>query len=241
MMKKIFTLLTIAITLTISAQESTLLRLNYNVGDQYLVSMNVSQGEMMRMIFEMNMDIKEIQDTIYNVEMGIKRINMKMSQGGMKMAYDSNLGDDVLDDMGKMMKTQFEPMLAAKIFTKISQRAESLETTVEPNIPGMDQFTNNSGTVVYPKEAVKVGDSWTAKKTEKGIEMKFNYTVKSIEKSIVNVEISGIISQQAEGTISGVMEIERATGNVNSTSIDMIMNVSGQEMLVNIGMTSKKI
>jgi len=187
------------------------------------------------------MDIKEIQDTIYNVEMGIKRINMKMSQGGMEMSYDSNLGDEALDDMGKMMKTQFEPLMAAKIFTKMSHRAESLETIVEPEMPGMEQFTNNSGTVVYPKEAVKAGDSWTAEKMEKGMEMKFNYTVKSIEDSIVNVEISGTISQVAEGTISGIMEIERATGNVNSTNMDMIMNISGQEMIMNIGMTSKKL
>lgn len=240
-MKKIFTLLIIAITLNISAQKSTLLRLNYNVGDQYLVSMNVSQGEKMDMNFEMSMDVKEIQDTIYNVEMGIKRIMMKMSQGDMQMSYDSNVGEAELDDMGKMMKTQFEPLLAAKIFTKMSHRAESLGTTVEPDIPGMDQFTQNSGTVVYPEEAVKVGDSWTAEKTEKGMEMKFKYTVKSIEKTVVNVEITGTISNVAEGTISGVMEIEKATGNVNSTSMDMNMNISGQEMIMNIGMTSTKI
>ena len=240
-MKKIFTLLTIALTLTISAQKSTLLRLNYNVGDQYLVSMNVSQGEMMDMNFEMKMDIKEIIDTIYNVEMGIEGIKMKMSQGGMEMSYDSSSSDDELDDMGKMMKTQFEPLLAAKIFTKMSHRAESLETIVEPEMPGMDQFTNSAGTVVYPKEAVKVGDTWTAEKTEKGMEMKFNYTVKSIDKSVVNVEISGTISELADGTISGVMEIEKETGNVNSTSMDMNMNISGQEMVMTIGMTSKKI
>ena len=120
MMKKIFTLLTIVLTLTISAQKSTLLRLNYNVGDQYLVSMNVSQGEMMDMNFEMKMDIKEIKDTIYNVEMGIEGIKMKMSQGGMQMSYDSNLAEEKLDDMGKMMKTQFEPLLAAKIFILFS-------------------------------------------------------------------------------------------------------------------------
>ncbi|MFK5879197.1 MAG: DUF6263 family protein [Flavobacteriaceae bacterium] len=240
-MRKLFTVLTLAVTLISTAQESTLLRLKYEVGDKYLVSMDMEQAGMLSMNIEMGLDVKEVTDTIYNVDMTIKSIKMDISQGGMDMSYDSNTSDEELDDMGKKMKSQFAPMLSATIFTTMTHRAETIETIVEPEVPGMDQFTNSSGTVVYPKEAVIVGDSWTINKLEKGMDMTIVYTVKSIEKEIVEVEISGTIELLAEGTISGNMEIDRATGNVNYSTMDMNMTVSGQEMNMKINLTSKKL
>ena len=240
-MRKLFTLLAIAITLISNAQESTLLRLNYEVGDQYLVSMDMEQVGMMSMNIEMGLDVKDVLDTIYNLDMTIKSIKTNMSQGGMDMSYDSKTADEELDDMGKMIKAQFAPMLAATIFTKMTHRAETVETVVEPPVNGMDQFTNSAGAVVYPKEAVKVGDSWTKNKLENGMDMTMIYTVKTIGKDIVEVEISGTIELLAEGTISGNMEIDRATGNVNYSTMDMNMVASGQEMTMKINMTSKKL
>lgn len=239
-MRKLFTVLAIAITLISTAQESTLLRLKYEVGDQYLVSMDMEQVGMMSMKIEMEMEAKEVLDTIYNLDMTIKSIKMDMSQAGQTMSYDSKIPTDELDDMGKMMATQFAPMLAAKIMTKTTHRAETIETIVEPAVAGMDSFTNSSSTVVYPKEAVKVGGSWTTTKIEKGMEMTMIYTVKSMDKEIVNVEISGTVGLLADGTISGNMEIDRANGNVNYSTININMVASGQEMTMKIIMTSKK-
>jgi len=239
-MKKLFTLLAIAVTLISTAQESVLLRMNYNKGDQYLVTMNMEQGEMMSMKIDMSLDVKDIQDTIFDIDMAITGIKMDVSQGGQTMSYDSEMSDDELDEMGKMMKAQFAPMMAAKIMTKTTHRAETIETIVEPEVTGMDQFTNNSGSVVYPKEAVKVDESWTVNKMEKGMDMTMIYTVKSIENNIVNIEISGTIELLAEGTISGNMEIDRATGNVNYSTMDMNMVASGQEINMKISMTSTK-
>lgn len=240
-MKKLFTLVAIAFTLISTAQESTLLRLKYEVGDQYVVSMNMNQAGSMSMNIEMSLDVKEVLDTVYNVNMTIKGIKMEVSQNGVDMSYDSNTADDQLDEMGKMMKSQFAPMLSANIFTKMTHRAETIETKVEPPINGVDQFTNNSGAVVYPKEAVKVGDSWSVNKLENGMDMTMIYTVKSIGKEIVNVEISGTIELMAEGTISGNMEIDKATGNVNYSNMDMNMTAEGQEVNMKIAMTSKKL
>ena len=240
-MRKLITLVAIVISIVATAQETTLLRLNYEKGDQYLVSMSMDQAGMMSMDIEMTLDVKEVIDTIYNVDMGIKSIKMDISQGGMDMSYDSKASDEELDDMGKKMKAQFAPMLSATIFTKMTDRAETLETKVEPPVQGMDKFTQSSGSVVYPKEAVAVGDSWTIEKLENGMEMIIIYTVKSIGKEIVNIEISGTIALMADGTISGNMEIDRATGNVNYSIMNMDMNVSGQEMNMSINMTSKKL
>lgn len=239
-MKKLFTLVAIAITLISTAQESVLLRMNYNKGDQYLVTMNMEQGEMMSMKIDMSLDVKDIQDTIFDIDMAIKGIKMDVSQGGQIISFDSSMSDDELDEMGKMMKSKFAPMMLANIMTKTTHRAETIETIIEPEVAGMDQFTNNSGSVVYPKEAVKIDESWTVTKLEKGMDMTMIYTVKSIEKDIVNIEISGTIELLAEGTISGNMEIDKTTGNVNYSIMNMNMNAGGQEINMKISMTSTK-
>jgi len=240
-MKKLFTLVALAVTLMSTAQESTLLRLKYKVGDKYLVSMDLEQGGMLSMNIKMGLDVKEVVDTIYNIDTTIKSIKMDISQGGVNMSYDSKTPDAELDEMGKKMQAQFAPMLAATIFTKMTHRAETIETIVEPEVAGMDQFTNSSGTVVYPKDAVVVGDSWTINKLEKGMDMTMIYTVKAIDKEIVEVEISGTIELLAEGTISGNMEINKATGNVNYSTMDMNMIAGGQEMNIKMNMSSTKL
>ncbi len=243
-MRKLFTLVAIAVTLISTAQESALLRLNYNVGDTYVITANTimeQAGETtMDMKIDMDMVVKEALDTVYNVEMGIKAIKMDMNVSGMDMSYDSKMNDDDRDETSKAMHAQFAPMLEATIFNTLTSRAESVITKVEPNIPGVDKFTDNAGTVVYPKEEVKVGSSWTVNKMENGMDMEMIYTVKSINKKNILVDISGKISLMAEGTISGSMEINRATGNVNKAIMEMDMAVEGQQMGINVTMTSTK-
>ena len=40
---------------------------------------------------------------------------MNMMQGGMTMSYDSNKKDEELDQMGQMLKSQFDPMMEAQL------------------------------------------------------------------------------------------------------------------------------
>jgi len=239
-MKKIFTVLAIAVTLISTAQESVLLRMNYNKGDQYLVAMKMEQAGTMSMNIDMSLDIKDVHDTIFDVEMAIKAVKMDVSQGGQTMSFDSSQSEEEMDQMGKMMKAKFDPMMAAKIMTKMTARAETIEISVEPEVAGMDQFTKNSGNIVYPKNAVKVGDSWTVNKLDNGMDMTMVYTVKSIDKDVVSIAVSGTIELLAEGTISGNLEIDRATGNVNYSTMDMDMTSGSQKINMKIAMTSKK-
>ena len=243
-MKKIFTLLLLAMSIVTVAQESTLLRVNYNKGDKYIMTMFMKQ-DMAAMNMLMNMDmsieIKDVEGDVYNTEMKIERINMDMSQGGMNMSYDSAKSDDELDAMGKQMQMQFAPMLEMVIFAKTNNLGEVLETRIEPNIPNADQFTNQSSSVVYPENEVKVGDTWSFEKDSQGMKMGFIYTVKSITKDKVFLDVSGKISALAEGTISGNMEIDRAKGIPLKSSIEMDMSVSGQKIKTSITVTMKQL
>jgi Family of unknown function (DUF6263) len=242
-MKKFFTLLLLAMSLVSMAQESTLLRVNYNKGDQYIMTMDMKQdmaAMSMLMKMDMSIDVKNVEGNVYNTEMKIERISMDMSQGGMNMSYDSDKSDDELDATGKQMQMQFAPMLEMIIFAKSNNLGEVLETKIEPNIPNADQFANQTGSVVYPENEVKVGDTWSFEKDRQGMKMDFIYSVKSITKDRVFLDVSGKISALAEGTINGNIEIDRAKGIPLKSSIEMEMSISGQQIKTSITVTMKK-
>lgn len=243
-MKKLLVLFLLVSSSITVAQESIKLRLNYEKGDIYIASMKMSQdmGAVMSMGMDVDMSIEitEVNDDTYQSKMKFKKMKMDMLQGGNAISFDSSKSDDELDDMGKMMKAQMEPMLKAVILAKGNNLGEVLELKVEPNVPGMSDMGNQATSVAYPKEAIQVGSTWTAKKNEKGMVLDFIYTVKSITKDQVELDISGKVSGVATGTISGKMQVDKVSGVPNNSLIDMDLNISGQKMKSKITLTMKK-
>jgi len=243
-MKKFFTVLLLAVTLIGTAQESTLLRLDYTKGDSYTITMNMTQemggAVIMKMTMGMETEITEVNKDTYSSVMKFTKMVMEMNQGGMNITFDSTKSDDELDEMGKMMKAQMGPTLQAVFYAKGNNLGEVLEMRVEPNIPGASDMANQSNNVIFPKKAVRVGDTWAIEKENKGMKMNFIYTVKSIVSSKVVLGVSGKISGLAGGTISGSMDIDKKSGVPLKTAIDMSMSMSGQEMKTSMtGITIK--
>ena len=243
-MKKLLILfLVISANLSL-AQDAALLRLNYEKGATYDVEMNISQemGTVMSMGMLINMDIKvlDVNGDTYDSEMKFTKMTMDMLQGGQAMSFDSTKSDEELDETGKMMKAQMGPMLSALISAKGNNLGEILEVKVEPSIPGVEDMAKQSSNVVYPTEAVSVGSTWTMTKEEKGMKMDFLYTVKSISSDKIVLDLSGDVSGMATGKISGNMNIDKASGIPENSTIDMNMSVSGQELKSTIKMTMVK-
>ena len=243
-MKKLLILfLVISANLSL-AQDAALLRLNYEKGATYDVEMNISQemGTVMSMGMLINMDIKvlDVNGDTYDSEMKFTKMTMDMLQGGQAMSFDSTKSDEELDETGKMMKAQMGPMLSALISAKGNNLGEILEVKVEPSIPGVEDMAKQSSNVVYPTEAVSVGSTWTMTKEEKGMKMDFLYTVKSITSDKIVLDLSGDVSGMATGKISGNMNIDKASGIPENSTIDMNMSVSGQELKSTIKMTMVK-
>lgn len=243
-MKKMLILFLVISSNIIVAQESVLLRLNYEKGTTYDVSMKMSQdmGKIMSMRMSINMDIKilDVKDNIYNSEMQFTKMTMNMLQGGNVISFDSTKKDDELDDSGKMIKAQMGPMLEAVISAKGNNLGEILEATAIPNVPGMADIANQSNNIVYPKEPVKIGSTWTMSKDDKGMKMDFVYKVTSILKDKISLDISGDVSGLAIGEITGNMDIDRRSGIPVNTLIDMTLAVSGQELKSIVTMTMSK-
>ncbi|MFI1773512.1 DUF6263 family protein [Thalassobellus citreus] len=244
-MKNTLTFLMLAFVLISNAQESTLLRLNYNKGDKYKMSIEISQNMgaagNMDMKMSMEMDITDVNDDIYDSTIKFTKIAMNSNAGGQTMNFDSDKKDEELDDMGKMLKTQMSPMLNAVISAKGNNLGEVTEIHVEPKTPGLDDIGNQLSNVTYPKEAVKVGSTWEMDKESKGMKMKFVYTVKSISENEIIIDISGSILGLTEGDISGDMNIDKTTGVPSESNIVMKMSVQGQTIESNISVLSEKI
>ncbi|ARV16783.1 hypothetical protein BTO07_00580 [Polaribacter sp. SA4-12] len=226
------------------AQDSVLLRLNYEKGATYDVSMEMSQnmGAVMSMGMTINMDLKvlDVTEDTYDSEMKFTNMTMDMLQGGQAISFDSSKSDDELDEAGKMMKAQMAPMLKAVIYAKGNNLGEVIEAKVEPNVMGMEDLANQSSNVVYPKEAIKVGGTWSMSKNQKGMVMDFIYTVKSITNDKIVLDLSGKVSGMSTGSISGSIIIERASGIPVDSQINMDMFVSGQEMKTKVTMIMAK-
>jgi hypothetical protein len=243
-MKKLVVLFLVISATISSAQDPVLLRLNYEKGASYSVSMNMSQemGTMMSMgmSIDMGMKIIDAKGENYESEMKFTKISMDMLQGGNIISFDSSKSDDELDEAGKMMKTQMGPMLEAVVLTKGNNLGEITEAVVEPNVPGMEDIANQSSNVVYPKEAVKVGSTWTMSKDEKGMKMDFLYTVTSILKETILLDLSGDVSGMADGKITGNIKIDRTSGIPLETLMNMNLSFNGQELTSKVSVTTRK-
>ena len=233
MKKLVLFFLVISVNMSV-AQEGVLLRLNYENNATYSTKTIVSQemGAMMsmEMSMDMEMEVTAVENENYDTKTKFTNMSMEMLQGGNLMTFDSSKSDDELDAAGKMMKSQMGPMLEAVIYSNVTTLGEASVVSIEPMIPGVEDIANQSSVVVYPKEAVKMGSTWTMSKEEKGMKMDFLYTVQSISKENVLVDVSGEVSGMGSGKITGNITINRASGIPIKSLIEMNLSVSEQQL-----------
>jgi hypothetical protein len=127
-MRRLLILFVFASSFNMLAQDAVLLRINYKIGDVLLVEQDVSQNMGVQggidMKVEMNMTVTGIEGSVYSTQSKIKSVNMNMLQGGKIVSFDSSKKATDLDETGKMMKQQFDPMMLVTIFPKYLRRAK---------------------------------------------------------------------------------------------------------------------
>jgi hypothetical protein len=243
-MKRILIAIFVITSLTTSAQDSVLLRLNYSQGDNYVVtvdskqSMGILGGTSMNVT--MGMNIVEVDEKNIKTESIITYILMNIMQGGTSMSYDSNKKEEELDQMGQLMKSQFDPMMNATIHTTLDNTGNTIETKIEPPIPGMEQFTGSSNAINYPKEKVSVGSSWTSENENKGVIMSTINTVSSIADGVVTLDISGEVSGAATGIIKGETIVDISSGAPTSSTLKITISAQGMDMNIVTNSTTTK-
>ena len=245
-MKRILIALLVITSIAVSAQESVLLRLNYTKGDSYLMTVESKQGMGaqggVNMKINMGVIVSEVSGDNVKTESKILSVAVDMMQGGMAMSYDSNKKDEELDQMGQMLKSQFDPMMNSIIYNSYDKLGNITETKVEPSVPGMNQLTEGSGSVIYPNEKISVGSSWSSNKGNQGMKTTTTYTVSQIKDGIVYLDITGNVSgaEGVDGAVKGSSEIEVSTGLAKKTSIEVAILNQGMDITINSNITMTK-
>lgn len=243
-MKKIILLVCVGLSISLFSQETVTLRLKYQVGDTYAMKMVTKQNveAMMSMNMNTGMELKIVGKNGENflTESKVNSISMDMIQGGMTLMYSSDMKEEDLDQGGKMMKNQMEPMLKAVISATTSPLGETTDIKVVPEFPGATEMANQNG-VVYPEKALKVGDSWTAEKNNQGMVISSVYTVKSIEENQVILDLSGKVGGIATGDITGKITVNTKTGIPKESVMNLKALVQGQNMTSEISVFMEKI
>ncbi|MGB1391710.1 MAG: DUF6263 family protein [Flavobacteriaceae bacterium] len=234
-MKKVLIALLVITSITTTAQESVLLRLNYTKGDSFLVTtesnQNMGSQGGMNMKMTMGMIVDDVVEDNIKTESQITSIVMDMMQGGMTMSYDSNKNDEELDQMGQMLKSQFAPMMKSVIYNTLDSQGNVIDTKLDPAIPGMEQMTNRAmNTINYPKEKVSVGSSWTSENENQGMKMTTKYTVSSIADGFVTLDLSGDMSGVGTGTIKGKSTVEISSGMSINSEIEITIATQGMNI-----------
>ncbi len=235
MIKKITTLLLLFVATITFGQEKVLLRLNYEKGDSYTMDIKTTQvmgmGVMTNnMDMQMTYNITNVSEDSYESAGKYTKIVMNMSQGGMNVSYDSTKKEEELDETGKMMRAQMQPMLAATITLKGDKKGTILEAKAEPNFQGAEKIAEQSSSVTYPEKAVAVGDTWEMKKNQQGMSFEFIYKVNSITSSNVLVDVTGKVTGIGEGDITGSINIDKKSGVLQTSEINVLMKVQGQDL-----------
>jgi len=244
-MKKGILLTLLMMAFAATAQESVLLRLNYNKGDNYVTSIELkqsmgAQGGMSMTMF-MNSNVSSVNDQSIMLESKVESVVMNMNQGGMVMDYDSNKSSEELDQMGQMMKSQFDPILKATIYNSVDRYGNVLEVKVEPSLPRMEQFTGGQNAINFPEEEVSIGSSWESESENQGMKIVTKYTVANINDGMISLDIAGDVSGIGTGTLNGKSTVEISSGVQTNATIEMNLSAQGIEMNLVTTSTMKKI
>jgi hypothetical protein len=203
-------------------------------------SQNMGAKGGLDMKMSMDMIVTSKDGDMLTTESRIKWINMNMLQGGMAMSYDSSMKEEDLDQTGKMMKQQFDPMMKSIIIAKMNTEGKILETKAEQSNPAMDQLTKQTKGVKYPNNEVTVGTSWSDESSQQGMNVTSILAVSKIENGKVYINITGSVTGMGEGDIKGDLVVDIETGIQEIENLEMAINLGGADMKISTKMTTMK-
>ncbi len=227
------------------AQKSIELEYNLNTGDVYEFVTNIDQdisfeanGATMTLeqvlTFDMTSKVDKIEGDNMSKSFVFDKVTMNQKIFGMELNYSSDdsttwtgMGAQIAQEMNKIIGKSVEVVMDNK---------GNIEEMDLSEITDNDELTNNltSGNTyaVYPAGKVTVGESWETdieplKDSEMKVHVKYTLLKASKKQAIIGVEglLTGndIQGEQINlnGTTVGEMTVDRATGMLVTSSIDI--------------------
>lgn len=188
--------------------------------------MGMSTKTTMNMGFKMTAD--DVTEDTVKMATNYTRMAMNMETPMGNMSYDSDNPDGASGMMGERLKPVFDRLLEANLIISFDKFGHVISTTgmegLFSDMQGMENLDDQMNaadqmgvaTASFPKEAVKVGDTWQEQiinTSTAPIVMDATYTVKEITEDMVTLGIEGTISKyEGEGNGSAA-KIEKISGD----------------------------
>lgn len=204
------------------------------------------------------MNVLDEKGNSYIVTVTATKMKMEMEGMGQNISFDSDKKEDKESEIGQSVAGKlnvtdtFELDKSTGKLTLINLKKTEEESNMSAGMSmmsggGEDQPFNGAFLIVPSNK--KTGDSWEETITNKGLTTKKTYTIKSIEKSIATIELTGTtigtIEQEMQGMtmnitmdskFKGSVKADITTGTViestNNQDSNNSMDVMGQQMQV---------
>lgn len=234
-------------TLSFMAKDDVTLRLKPQQGKTYTINTKANMMMLMEMQGQtmsqqqsletrQSFTAKNVTDNETLLETQIEALKMTVSQMGMKLEYDSEHPE----------KTS--PLLAGQTadMDKVIKKVETVKYDALGNIiDTLDLEMSQLGAAItqLPEKELTVGSQWdfSKKQSISGTEInaKMTYTVTTISKKSVDVNIIGTVegSNEITGTYEGTASINLQTGLVMTSSIKSNLSMTISEQGLSIPMT----
>jgi len=245
----LFSLFFMNISSTI-AQKSVELKYNLNEGDAYVFVTDMVQDitfEAMGqtttldqvMMFEMSSFVTKIEGDNISEDYVIERVKMDQKIFGMEIKFDSD-DSSTFTGMGAQIAEQMNKVIGAQIKIVKDNRGNIIDVDLSgftENSDLMNNLSSGNSHAVYPEGKVKVGDTWeTDINPMEDSEMKVHmvYTLLKISRKHAELGVVGTISANEiegkditlDGNTAGTMIVDRKTGMLISSTIDLDMTMN---------------
>lgn len=227
------------------AQKSIELRYNLSEGDSYIFVTDINQDITFDamgttttleqvMIFEMTSTIRKVVDNEIHEDFVFDKIQMVQKIFGMELIYDSE-DSSTFTGMGAQVAEQMNKVIGNSIKIVMDDRGNFKDmdlSSFTENSDLSDNLSSGNTHAVYPEGKIKVGDSWETDinpLADSEMKVHLKYTLLKITRKNAVLAIEGNVSAneikgqdiKMEGTTVGEMTVDRKTGMLISSVIDL--------------------
>ena len=167
---------------------------------------------------------------------------------GMEMNYDSEDSSTFNSGMGAQIAAEMNKVVGKSSQIVMSDKGKIIDldlSTISDNTDITNNLTSGSTYAVYPDGKTKVGDSWENDiKPMKNSEMKVHvkYTLLKLSKKNAVIGVEGVLTGNEvegeevnlSGTTVGEMIVDRATGMLITSTLDLEMEMEMDQRGVKI-------
>lgn len=249
-----------------TAQKSLDLSYNLKTGQEFSLTINTNQTiqmEMMGQTMLIKQDIDNYQDVVVKevkadgqitLEYTYKRIKLHQDAMGMEITFDSDNMEEADNPMVQQVAASMNKVIGKAIQTTIDRFGNPLSNNISDVMPENSsvQGAETGMMTIFAGHPVQVGDSWeveTAVDMNSDMLIKSTYKLDEIKGKSARISFNGLVTgseiggntAEVDGEITGIIELDIATGWTKSATIRQSMTMLMQEEGMSMPMTMSSV